>query len=108
MPQSDEQGITQRDGSHQASFYNSNGCAGHTVNFNQEFGCDGTCYNFNGAAYSVMLKQANKGGKKPTADIFSDDSCEKKIKHAGIFNGENSGCTNFGGQGRSYRVYYGC
>lgn len=91
-----------------AAIYDAEGCSGDTVGAKANFGCQGECFSTDGPGFSILLTQGSTGNPKPTASLFSDSNCRQQIGSAGIFKKEHSGCTTFGKEIRSYRVYYNC
>ncbi|KAI3319001.1 hypothetical protein HD806DRAFT_510653 [Xylariaceae sp. AK1471] len=99
--------MAKRGGSHTATLFDSESCVGNTVGSFQDFGCGGTCHPVNNA-HSILLNQATTGNPKPTASLFSDSNCQNQVGSAGIFSGQNAGCTNEGTAVNSVFLFFNC
>ncbi|KAN0112452.1 hypothetical protein V8E51_005403 [Hyaloscypha variabilis] len=106
-PAVEEAALEARSGDHYAVVYNGAGCTGSSLDVEINFGCGGTCHQVGGIA-SILLSQAGTGNPKPTAELYSDSNCENGITHAGIFSGQNDGCTNTAETANSFYLYFNC
>jgi hypothetical protein len=99
--------LAPRGGNYQAVLWSNTGCSGTNLLTQVDFGCGGTCYQVSNAN-SIALSQDTTGGKKPTANLYSDSNCETFIVKAGILSGNHDGCTNTPYPVNSVYLYFGC
>ncbi|KAK4208365.1 hypothetical protein QBC37DRAFT_78882 [Rhypophila decipiens] len=101
--------LAPRGGDHTATVFSGNSCTGTAIQSEENFGCGGVCFSVGQDINSILLNQATTGNPKPTADLWSGDDCDgTKVGHAGIFSGQNAGCTTLSSPARSYFLFFDC
>jgi hypothetical protein len=99
--------LAPRGGNHYAVVWSNPGCSGTNLLTQVNYGCGGTCYQVSNA-FSINLSQDTTGGAKPTANLFSDSNCKDSVAKAGIFKGNNDGCTSTQYGVNSLYLYFNC
>jgi hypothetical protein len=94
---------------HVATVFAGTFCTGTNLGSTTNFGCGGTCHTASSNINSILLNQEGTGNPKPTADLFSGTNCDgDKVFHAGVFSGQNAGCSSLTVPARSYFLFFDC